>query len=194
MPAPPPISLLDNVALLTDIPELGLSAGEVGAVVEVSSEGAFKVEFCDETGHTYGLHTLQAHQLVRLHTQGHPLRTRLEAAYLFFSSWRENSCEGVMPMIRSVCISALILLGALAVCVGVDAFLASESPPLRDWTTSIGGRKVGLEIYRPSMGSDRVTYLYYGSGNARLRAPKNLLNWAAVCGALFLAGLYAFHC
>jgi hypothetical protein len=75
-----PIQLLDTVALLTDVPELGLSAGEVGAVVEVLSDEAFEIEFCDESGYTYGLHTLRANQLVRLHTQGHPLRTRLEAA------------------------------------------------------------------------------------------------------------------
>jgi len=75
-----PIQLLDTVALLVDVPEFGLSAGEVGAVVELLSEEAFEVEFCDESGHTYGLHPLRAHQLVRLHTQGQPLRTRLEAA------------------------------------------------------------------------------------------------------------------
>jgi hypothetical protein len=74
------VQLLDTVALLTDVPELGLSAGEVGAVVEVLSDEAFEIEFCDESGYTYGLHTLRTNQLVRLHTQGHPLRTRLEAA------------------------------------------------------------------------------------------------------------------
>ncbi len=80
MPSHAPIQLLDTVALVSGIPELGLSAGEVGAVVEVLAEDAFEVEFCGESGFTYGLHTLRAHQLVRLHTQGHPLRTRLEAA------------------------------------------------------------------------------------------------------------------
>ena len=80
MPATSPIQLLETVALLTGVPELGLAAGEVGAVVEVLAPDAFEVEFCDESGYTYGLHTLRAQQLVRLHTQGHPLRTRLEAA------------------------------------------------------------------------------------------------------------------
>ena len=80
MPALHHIQLLDTVALVSDLPELGLAAGEVGAVVEVLAPDAFEVEFCDESGYTYGLHTLRAHQLVRLHTQGHPLRTRLEAA------------------------------------------------------------------------------------------------------------------
>lgn len=80
MPAHQPIRLLDTVALVADVPELGLAMGEVGAVVELLSEDAFEVEFCDEAGYTYGLHTLRADQIVRLHTQGHPLRTRLEAA------------------------------------------------------------------------------------------------------------------
>ena len=80
MPVLHHIQLLDTVALVSDLPELGLAAGEVGAVVEVLAPDAFEVEFCDESGYTYGLHTLRAHQLVRLHTQGHPLRTRLEAA------------------------------------------------------------------------------------------------------------------
>ena len=80
MPAYSHIQLLDTVALVSDLPDLGLAAGEVGAVVEVLAPDAFEVEFCDESGYTYGLHTLRAHQLVRLHTQGHSLRTRLEAA------------------------------------------------------------------------------------------------------------------
>jgi hypothetical protein len=80
MAATSSIQLLDTVALLTDVPEFGLAAGEVGAVVEVLSGDAFEVEFCGESGYTYGVHTLRAHQIVRLHTQGHPLRTRLEAA------------------------------------------------------------------------------------------------------------------
>ena len=80
MPQHSPIRLLDAVALVNDVPEFKLAAGEVGAVVEVLSDDAFEVEFCDESGHTYGLHTLRADQLLPLHTRGQPLRTRLEAA------------------------------------------------------------------------------------------------------------------
>ena len=80
MPFTSHIHLLDTVALVRDLPELGLVAGEVGAVVEVLSDDAFEVEFCDESGHTYGLHTLRAPQIVALHTKGHPLRTPLKAA------------------------------------------------------------------------------------------------------------------
>ncbi|MGL6096532.1 MAG: DUF4926 domain-containing protein [Fimbriiglobus sp.] len=75
-----PIRLLDTVALLADVPELGLTAGEVGAVVEELARDVYEVEFCDESGVSYGLHTLRADQLVALHTRGEALRLRSEAA------------------------------------------------------------------------------------------------------------------
>jgi len=75
------IELLDTVALTTDLPDLGLTAGEVGTVVEVLGGGeAFEVEFCENSGATYGLHTLRASQLVALHTRGWALRLPIEAA------------------------------------------------------------------------------------------------------------------
>jgi len=74
------IELLDTVAVREDIPPLGLTAGEVGAIVEVLGGGAaFEVEFCDQTGQTYGLHTLQANQIMSLHTRGQTLRRHAEA-------------------------------------------------------------------------------------------------------------------
>jgi hypothetical protein len=75
------IELLDTVALTADVPALGLTAGEVGAVVDVLGNGeAFEVEFCDPNGTTYGLHTLRANQLIPLHTRGQALRLRAGAA------------------------------------------------------------------------------------------------------------------
>ena len=74
------IKLLDSVAVVADLPDLGLSAGEVGAVVEELGGGAFEVEFCDPTGVTYAVHTLRAAQLVALHTRGEALRLRAGAA------------------------------------------------------------------------------------------------------------------
>jgi len=76
-----PIELLDTVAVATDLPDHGLTAGEVGAVVEVFGRGeAFEMEFCDRTGETYGLHTLRAEQLVPLHNRGQAFRLRAQAA------------------------------------------------------------------------------------------------------------------
>ncbi len=75
------IELLDTVALLVDLPELGLKAGEVGAVVEVLGDGqAFEVEFADESGVPHGLHALKADQLIALRTQGKALRLQVDAA------------------------------------------------------------------------------------------------------------------
>lgn len=75
-----PIQLLDTVAVIRDLPNLGLTSGEVGAVVEVFDDGAFEVEFCDTAGQTYGLHTLRPDQVVHLHLRGSALRLRPEAA------------------------------------------------------------------------------------------------------------------
>ena len=75
------IEMLDSVALTADVPALGLTRGEVGAVVEVFGDGsAFEVEFCDPSGATYGLHTLRPDQLIPLHTRGRTLRLRADAA------------------------------------------------------------------------------------------------------------------
>ncbi len=71
-----PMELLDTVALTADVPALGLTAGEVGAVVEVLGDGAaFEVEFCDNDGRTYGVHTLRAGQIVALHSRGKSLQS-----------------------------------------------------------------------------------------------------------------------
>ncbi len=40
--------------------ELPLGGGAEQSVVGLLSEDAFEVEFCDESGHTYGLHTFRA--------------------------------------------------------------------------------------------------------------------------------------
>ena len=75
-----PIKLLDAVAVVAGVPELGLSAGEVGAVVDELGGDAFEVEFCDPDGATYALHALRADQLVAWHTRGEALRLRDGAA------------------------------------------------------------------------------------------------------------------
>jgi hypothetical protein len=72
--------LLDTVAVVEDLPDLGLSAGEVGAVVEEHDGDAFEIEFVDPGGHAYAMHTLRGDQVVTLHTRGKALRLRADVA------------------------------------------------------------------------------------------------------------------
>lgn len=57
------MKLLDVVALLEDLPELGLYRGQVGTIVEEYEPEAFEVEFSDLTGYAYAIETLQASHL-----------------------------------------------------------------------------------------------------------------------------------
>ena len=61
------IQLLDVVALTVDVPERGLSRGQVGTVVEALAPGVYEVEFCDNDGRTYASLALRADQLLVLH-------------------------------------------------------------------------------------------------------------------------------
>jgi hypothetical protein len=61
--------LLDVVALLEDLPKLGLRRGQVGTIVEVYEPCVFEVEFSDTTGKSYALETLKESQIMILHYQ-----------------------------------------------------------------------------------------------------------------------------
>ncbi|MCW5765562.1 MAG: DUF4926 domain-containing protein [Phycisphaeraceae bacterium] len=58
--------MLDVVALITDRPDVGLSRGQVGTVVEDWGDGTFEVEFIDPAGTTYALATFSAAHLMVL--------------------------------------------------------------------------------------------------------------------------------
>lgn len=60
------LQLLDVVALLVDRPELNLSAGQVGTIVECYNDDAFEVEFVNRDGSTYALDTFHAPELLKL--------------------------------------------------------------------------------------------------------------------------------
>jgi hypothetical protein len=47
--------LLDTVALLRDLPEFGLTRGQVGAVVDETDEATVLVEFADGEGRTFAM-------------------------------------------------------------------------------------------------------------------------------------------
>ena len=61
------IKELDVVALLCDIPEKSLVAGQVGTVVEILDEDVFEVEFSDDLGKTYSMLALKKEDLIHLH-------------------------------------------------------------------------------------------------------------------------------
>ena len=64
------IPILAVVALLEDLPDRGLTRGQIGTVVEHlerDSEQALLVEFSDEQGRTYAIIDLRPDQLVALH-------------------------------------------------------------------------------------------------------------------------------
>lgn len=63
------MKLLDVVALLEDLPELGLCRGQVGTIVEVYEPGVFEVEFSDLNGRAYAIETLNNNQLMLLYYQ-----------------------------------------------------------------------------------------------------------------------------
>ncbi len=63
------VRLLDVVALTEDLPERGLSRGQVGTVVETLAPNVFEVEFCDDDGKTYASLALRTDQLLILHNR-----------------------------------------------------------------------------------------------------------------------------
>ncbi len=60
-------SMLDAVALLSDLPSQGLARGQVGTVVEQLGGGAYLVEFSDDQGRAYAIAPCQGADLLILH-------------------------------------------------------------------------------------------------------------------------------
>ncbi len=60
------VTLLDTVVLKNDIPEHGLRAGDVGAVVEVYEPDALEVDFVTASGRTQALVTLHTGDVRRV--------------------------------------------------------------------------------------------------------------------------------
>ena len=61
------LELLSVVALMHDMPEVGLVRGQVGTVVEALAPEVFEVEFSDDNGRTYASIALNSKDLLRLH-------------------------------------------------------------------------------------------------------------------------------
>ena len=61
--------LLDTVTLRSDRPDLGIAAGQLGAVVLVHDDLNYEVEFVDEGGQAIALATVQEANLVSWEAQ-----------------------------------------------------------------------------------------------------------------------------
>lgn len=58
------LKLLDVVALVKDIPELGLNRDQEGTILEIYNNGvAFEVDFVDDEGKTIALETIKSEYL-----------------------------------------------------------------------------------------------------------------------------------
>jgi Domain of unknown function (DUF4926) len=83
-------SLLDVVALLTDLPGQRLARGQVGTIVEQLDDKTSLVEFSDDQGRAYALAPCPRDDLLVLH-------------YVPEAAWRSNgSAETDAPAGRSV--------------------------------------------------------------------------------------------
>jgi Domain of unknown function (DUF4926) len=63
------IKLLDEVALLKEMPENKLLRGQIGTIVERFSDTEFEVEFSDNKGKTIAMLTLTTDEIMLLHNQ-----------------------------------------------------------------------------------------------------------------------------
>ena len=62
----PTLKVLDVVALARDLPQKGLTRGQVGTIVEELDHGAFEVEFADNNGRAYAFAALQPSDVLKL--------------------------------------------------------------------------------------------------------------------------------
>jgi Domain of unknown function (DUF4926) len=60
------IQHLDIVALIEDLPDRGLSIGQVGTIAKILAPDVYEVDFRDDQGQTYAMLPLHHHQLLRL--------------------------------------------------------------------------------------------------------------------------------
>ena len=60
------IQYLDVVALIEDLPDRGLSVGQVGTIAKILAPDVYEVDFIDDQGQTYAMLPLHHRQLLRL--------------------------------------------------------------------------------------------------------------------------------
>lgn len=60
------MKLFDVVALTEELPEKGLTIGQVGTIVEQLAPDVFEIEFSGLDGKTYAMAAVPANRLIRL--------------------------------------------------------------------------------------------------------------------------------
>ena len=65
------ISMLDVVAVTSDVLDRGLVRGQVGTVVDMLAPGVYEIEFANDAGETYAEFALREDQLIVLHYEPH---------------------------------------------------------------------------------------------------------------------------
>ncbi len=86
----PSFSVLDVVALLTDVPQHGLVRGQVGTIVEILSSDVFEVEFSDDEGRPYAELAVPPPPCLRSTTGPSEPRERYAIALSSYSSMTES--------------------------------------------------------------------------------------------------------
>lgn len=165
------IKVLDVVALKEDLPEHGLRQGEVGTVVERWNDGAYEIEFSDDSGEAYAFAALPSNQLLKLHFQKldsieppplHPEAHKfLDDGFRFFNNGDEIQAESKL---RSAIAIDARSRGAI-----LNSILRSFET-IHDWGARIHALRVLYHLdpgYAYGRNNLAITYLNCGVEKAR---------------------------
>ena len=165
------IKELDVVALKEDLPEHGLRQGEVGTVVDRWKDGAYEIEFSDNSGETYAFAALPSSQLLKLHFEkiepvvSPPLkpeaRILLDEGFAYLNNGDEVQAEN---QLRSAIALDPRSRGAILNSI-LRSFDSNE-----DWESRIQGLRFLYHLapeYEYGRNNLAITYLNYGVEKAR---------------------------
>lgn len=165
------IKVLDVVALKEDLPEHGLRQGEVGTVVERWKDGAYEIEFSDDSGEAYAFAALPSNQLLKLHFQKieavEPSRLKPEARKLFdegFALFNDGDQVQAENKLRSAIASDSRSRAAI-----LNSILRSFDSN-NDWDARIQALRFLYHLapeYKYGRNNLAITYLNYGVEKAR---------------------------
>jgi len=165
------IKVLDVVALREDLPDHRLRQGEVGTVVERWKDGAYEVEFSDDSGEAYAFAALPSNKLMKLHFQkieaveASPLspevRRFLDEGFAFFNNGDEVQAESKLR-------SAITLEPRSRAAI-LNSILRSFDTN-NDWEARIQALRFLYHLapeYEYGRNNLAITYLNYGVEKAK---------------------------